>query len=514
MPYTEPPPDGNETPCVLMLAGGARVDFEERRFNDDREERMIKVKKPLLASAVLAALCAAVVWAQGPGRGDEKPWEKRKREKQDRAGGVPEKILKRQSDEKVVPPSIDDAVKIALEAARSAALPLIDAKFHTGKRLAVPGGFRTIQSAIDAAKAGDIVVVHPGVYFELLVMKDGVKLVSDASDGGNTLVEVEGARLKLPKRALRTILDGSRSKPSHHGMIDFGAGVGRKTIVDGFTIRNLPEQDHHIPGHAHGLNVRGASPVIMNCFLLGNGSTGIGNHVVYRDQKTAIKNRDFRWANIEHRAEAVIYNNIIRGSLGLGIGCNHFSAPQILGNEVFGNSEEPGNTPTPGMGAKHGAAPTIIGNIVHDNPGGGILSRKGDPQGAHPIDRPTHPTVMRNVVYGNGKVRAGIACNGGGSTRTPVRFIGNFVYDAGLAGVGLSGGAVGIIEDNVVSGSGVSGIAVHKATALKLNRNRVTGAKGPGFVIAGGAIVREMVGNAANGNAGPRFLLHEGNIAD
>jgi hypothetical protein len=414
---------------------------------------------------------------------------------------------------KVKPPPLDAAVATALKAAQEAARPLIDTKFHRGRRLKVPDDFQTIQSAIDAAKRGDVVVVQPGIYFELLVMKDGVKLVSDATRGGNTLVAVEGARLKLPRRTLRTILDGSKAQPSRHGMIDFGPGVGRKTIVDGFTIQNLPEQNHHVPGHAHGLNVRGASPVIMNCYLRANGSTGIGNHVVYKDQKNDLAARDFRGANVEHRAEAVIYHNIIRDSLGLGIGCNHFSAPYILGNEVFHNVEHTGEAPTPGMGAKHGAAPITIGNIVHDNPGGGILCKTGEPQGAHPIDKPTHATVRRNVVYRNGKVRPAIACGGGGSIRTPVRFIGNFVYDAGLVGVGLSNGAVGIVEDNLVSRCGAAGIAVNGATALALNRNRVTGATGPGFVIVDGAKVLEMVGNAADANVGPRFLLRGGTIA-
>jgi hypothetical protein len=454
-----------------------------------------------LTTAVM--LLATTCWAQGP-RSEDKPWK---------LGGLPESVRKLQSDVKVEPPTIDDAVKSALEAARAAAAPLIDRAFHRGKHLKVPSDFKTIQAAIDAAGPGDVVVVAPGTYHELLVMKDGLKLVSDSADDGDTLVPVDGARLRLPRRALRTILDGSKSKPSHHGMIDFGPGVGRKTIVDGFTIRNLPEQDHHIPGHAHGLNVRGASPVIMNCYLRNNGSTGIGNHVVYRDQRSEMKKRDFRFANIAHPTSAVIYNNIVRGSLGLGIGCNHFSAPFILGNEVFGNSEEPGAEPTPGMGAKHGAAPTTIGNIVHDNPGGGILCRVGDPQGAHPIDRPPHPTVKRNVVYDNGKVRAGIACSGGGSERTPVRFVSNFVFNAGLVGIGLSDGAVGIIEDNVVSGSGRAGIAVHGATALKLNANRVTGAMGPGLLIAEKARVREMVGNASGGNTGPPFVLAGGVIA-
>jgi len=465
-----------------------------------------------VTGVAVVALSAALVWAQGRG-GGEGPRE-RKRESQDRVGGVPANILKLQSTEEVKPPSIDEAVDVARKAARAAALPLIDTKFHKGQRLVVPDEFKTIQNAIDAARSGDVVIVKPGTYFELLVMKDGIKLVSDASGGGNTLVAVEGARIKLPRRALRTILDGSKSKPSHHGMIDFGPGVGRKTIVDGFTIQNLPAQDHHVPGHAHGLNVRGASPVIMNCYLRGNGSTGIGNHVVYKDQGSAIAQRDFRWANIKHRADAVIFNNIIRDSLGLGIGCNHFSAPQILGNEVFRNSEQAGAEPTPGIGAKHGAAPTIIGNVVHDNPGGGILSRAREPQGAHPIDKPTHPTVERNVVHRNGKGRPAISCDGGGSTRTPVRFIGNFVYDAGLAGLGLSNRAVGVIEGNVVSGSGAAGIAVNDSVALELNRNQVTGAKGPGFAIVNGARILEMVGNAADGNLGPRFLLHGGRIAD
>ena len=224
--------------------------------------------------------------------------------------------------------------------------------------------------------------------------------------------------------------------------------------------------------------------------------------------------RDFRWANVKHRAEAVIYHNIIRDSLGLGIGCNHFSAPFILGNEVFGNNDAAlGAAPSPGLGAKHGAAPTTIGNLVHDNPGGGILCKTGLPQGAFPIDRPTHATVMRNVVYRNGKIRAAISSGGGGSVETPVRFVGNFIYDAGLVGVGLSQGAVGIVEDNLVAGAGAPGIAIHGATALKLNRNRVKGAKAPGFMIASGAKVLEMVGNAADSNDGPRFVLQGGTIA-
>ncbi|MHC4729168.1 MAG: right-handed parallel beta-helix repeat-containing protein [Planctomycetota bacterium] len=438
----------------------------------------------------------------------------RQQEMQDRMGGVPPAILKLQSPERVKPPSLEAALTHAGKIAQKAGELVVNLQFHRGRRLAVPAEFATIQAAIDAAKKMDTVVVAPGTYFEQLTMKDGVRLTSDPTGDGADLVPVEGARLQLPRRTLRTILDGSKSKPSRHGMIDFNPGVRRMTMVDGFTIRNLPKQNHHLPGHAHGINVRGASPVILNCYVKDNGSTAIGNHVVYKDQGRPIAERDFRWANVKHYSEAVIYRNVITGNLGLGVGCNHFSMPFIIGNEVFANSDaELGDPPSPGVGAKHGAAPTIIGNYVHSNPGGGILSRVGKPQGRHNIDRRGRPKVLANVVSGNGTFRPGISSAGCGTRKQPVQLNGNTIFGAGAVGIGLSKGSTGILKDNVVVGSTAAGIAIEGAVALKLNGNRVTKAKGPGIIIVAGAEVEEMFDNAADANAGPRFVLRASKIA-
>jgi hypothetical protein len=460
---------------------------------------------------------AVILWSVGSAQEPEKNvwqvWERQKREAQDRVCGVPEAILERQVLARVRPPAIEEVISIALEAARAEAASLIDRGFHTGRRLCVPEDFKTIQGAIDEAKSGDVVVVKPGTYFELIVMKDGVKLVSDGSDGGDEDAPVEGARLELPRRALRTIIDGSRAIPSNRGMIDFNVGAGRHTIVDGFTVQNLPKQNHHVSDHAHAVNIRGASPVITNCYVRDNGSTGIGSHVAFQDQEKRMPERDFRWANVSHPAEGVIYHNIVTANMGLGIGCNHLSAPFVLGNEVFSNSDaQLGDEPSPGVGVQHGAAARIVGNIIHDNPGGGILSKPGKDEGARPIDRPTHPTLFKNVVFQNGVGRPAISARGSGSKDAPVRFVGNFIYDAGAVGIGFSEGAVGMIEDNLISGSGGPGIEVSHAMALTLNDNRISGANGPGVLISNDAEVAEMAGNVADGNRGPRFMLRGATI--
>ena len=433
-----------------------------------------------------------------------------RRKMQDKVSGLPQSVINLQSIEPVQIPSIKEAVVLALNAAAKTATPLIDTDFHkNGKKIKVPDDYNTIQEAINGAQSGDMIIVAPGTYYEQLVMKDGVKLVSDSSDHGDELVDVPNGQLKFSKRALRTIIDGSKSKPSKHGMVDFDPGVGRKTIIDGFTIQNLPMQNHHIPGHAHGLNVRGASPVITNCLIRNMGSTGIGSHVVYNDQDSKMADRDFRWDNIKHQSSAVLYNNIIHNSVGLGIGCNHFSSPFILGNEVFKNSDaELGEPPTPGIGNKHGSFATIVGNIVHDNPGGGIKAKDGARQGRHSIDRPTHPVILNNVVYDNGSEQTGISCRTAGSIETPIIISGNYVYRATAVGIGLSKNSVGIVADNMVMHSEYPNIAINGSIALKLNRNKILGfGNAPGIAIVNKSVVNEMIGNGVENGERPRFMV-------
>ena len=450
---------------------------------------------------------------KGPPQG-EPPWVRNRREAKDQAGGLPPDVLAQQRIEEVVVPSLEDAARLALAAARTRADALLDDAWHTGRRLRVPQEHATIQAAIEAAQARDVVVVAAGTYYEQLVMKDGVKLTSDASGKGDELVAVEGATLQLPGRSLRTIIDGSKSEPSSHGLIDFQPGTGRHTVVDGFTLQKLPHQNHHLPGHAHALNVRGASPVILHCLLQDNGSTGIGNHVVYRDQTEAIAKRDFRLANVVHPAQALIYANIVRRNLGRGIGCNHLSAPLLLGNEVYANDDASlGEGTGPGIGMKHGAAPEIVGNLVHDNPGGGIVGKAGVPQGAHPIDQATRPIIVSNVAWKNGAERPCIGTAASGTRAEPVRIVHNWVFDAGAIGIGVREGGWAIVEDNFVARTARPGIAIFGASILRLDRNRIAQAKDAGISIVKDAHVLQMRANVVQEAEGPRFFLRDATVA-
>ena len=82
------------------------------------------------------------------------------------------------------------------------------------------------------------------------------------------------------------------------------------------------------------------------------------------------------------------------------------------------------------------AAPVILGNIVHHNPGGGILTGKGVPQGKYPIDKPTAPLITQNIVYSNAEEKPGIGNDAAGSKEFPVRIIENIVTKERAVGIG------------------------------------------------------------------------------
>jgi len=90
-----------------------------------------------------------------------------------------------------------------------------------GNLLNVPGEYSTIQAAIDAAGAGDIIQVKPGLYNENVTISKPVSLVAEAFDA------VEPARNN-------TIIDGG----GRGATITIPAGLPQMPVIHGFVIQN------------------------------------------------------------------------------------------------------------------------------------------------------------------------------------------------------------------------------------------------------------------------------------
>ena len=108
-------------------------------------------------------------------------------------------------------------------------------------QLKVPSAYSTIQAAIDAASAGDTVLVADGTYTENLSIDKDIKIISE-----------NGAE--------KTIIDGGKIKE----VVVFGSSITRDCVLDGFTVTNGGGDD------AGGILVSGGFPILRNLIITGN----------------------------------------------------------------------------------------------------------------------------------------------------------------------------------------------------------------------------------------------------
>ena len=116
--------------------------------------------------------------------------------------------------------------------------------------LQVPSQYATIQSAIDASFAGDVVEVGPGIYMESLNFGGRVFIVRSTAGAATTVVDPVAGRC----------LTASGQK-------------GASARLEGFTLRGGNSSQ------GGGVYVQSSSPTIANCVIIANAATENGGGV-------------------------------------------------------------------------------------------------------------------------------------------------------------------------------------------------------------------------------------------
>ena len=106
----------------------------------------------------------------------------------------------------------------------------------------VPGQYSTIQTAVLFSNSGDTILVSPGVYSESINYLGKALIIQSAAGPDQTTISGSGS---------------SR-------VVTIGTGVPNGAVLDGFTIT----------GGDGGILIRDCSPVVMNCIIENNATSG------------------------------------------------------------------------------------------------------------------------------------------------------------------------------------------------------------------------------------------------
>lgn len=330
----------------------------------------------------------------------------------------------------------------------------------------VPKDHASVQSAVNAARSGDTVLVAAGTYREALKLKPGVIVRSAGSD--------EKGRVGL-KRAEQTIIEG-------------GVEMADKAVLDGFTITGVGIYDeklwqHHFDTqgneqpHEHiGAEGKPGIAVAASCAVANNivhhigytgiaitgGSPRITNNVCYRNMGGGIGSMK--------GSTAIIEKNLCFENFYAGIGCDA-SSPVIRDNECHHNIRA-------GIGISEGSSPKVAGNKCHHNRRAGIGIRTG---------KETRPVVEANECIENDMAGIGVE-EGARPTLTK-----NKLSDNKLVAIGISGGSEAVIKDNDLSRQGGVPplIAVLEGCAAIITGNTIRGGGVAGVLVKGKAELRD-----------------------
>ena len=193
--------------------------------------------------------------------------------------------------------------------------------------------YPTIQSSIDAAVNGDLVIVADGIY----------------TGAGNRDIDFLGKAITVCSEngPENCIIDCQGSAGNEHRGFLFHSSEGENSILSGFTIRNGQA------GNGAGIGCYYASPTITNCTISNNKAGGWGGGIDCRDCSPTITD-----CTISGNAASVAPSSATGGG---GINCID-SNPTIIDCTIINNTSTTGG----GIGCMR-SSPTIINCAIINN---------------------------------------------------------------------------------------------------------------------------------------------------
>jgi mono/diheme cytochrome c family protein len=253
------------------------------------------------------------------------------------------------------------------------------------KTLKVPSEFMTIETAIDRASAGDVVLVAPGRYKENIKLKKGIILRGSGSD--------------------MTTIDGGGKGNVVEGAED--------SLIEGFTVTNSGMKGRTGSAMDVGISADHAPMTIANCRIVGNN----GGIRVYYSPSNIVNNiisdnKLFGISNVFSDSTVKNNINVNNGDYGIIIS---YSTPKIINNTLYKNS-----------GGIHSEVSKVVikNNIIVKNSTVGIRWVE-DPDAQDGVE----PVLSYNLIWGNGEDFYHVSSGTGDLSKEP-RFIdmtkGNF----------------------------------------------------------------------------------------
>lgn len=199
----------------------------------------------------------------------------------------------------------------------------------TGEILRVPQPYSTIQSAINAAAAGDTIIVASGIYKENIVINKAMYLWSDVGPNSTTIEDPEKSSLGGTKET-RVISVNSPGYGEIKGFSIVGKydinGAGIWIEQDGWQISECI-----ISNNWFGINTYAASTKVTGNTFANNIPLAIGSgHRSELINNTIIDNEDGIYAFDSTK----VYNNIIANSFHAVVAGGKYDSPIICNNVI------------------------------------------------------------------------------------------------------------------------------------------------------------------------------------